>query len=103
MVLKVASLGITVEIQNNPYSFYDYKGLDVYVALDGSSSYRANSLSCLCGNLDGNPNNDPPPSATGWTACEVASNASVFAASLKCKRRSESETKKSTDTLVLPS
>ena len=86
MVLKVASLGITVAIDNVPYSSFAYKGLNVYVSLAGSTHYRVNSLSCLCGNLDGNQYNDDPPSSMGWPACEVASNASVFPPSLSCKR-----------------
>jgi len=82
VVLTVVSLGITVQIDNVPYWFFAYKGLNVYVSLAGSTPYRADSLSCLCGNLDGNSYNDQPPSSTGWPACEVAANASVFPPSL---------------------
>ena len=86
MVLKVASLGITVAIDNVPTRSFAYRGLNVYVSLAGSTHYRVNSLSCLCGNLDGNPYNDNPPSSTAWPDCAVASNASVFPPSLSCKR-----------------
>ena len=85
MILKVASLGIMVQIDNLPYSFYASKGLDVFVALDGLSSWPVNSLSCLCGNLDGYAQNDRPPHATDWPACEVAANVSAFSPSLKGK------------------
>jgi len=85
VILKVASLGIMVQIDNLPYSFFASKGLDVFVALDGLSSWPVNSLSCLCGNLDGYAQNDRPPYTTDWPACEVAANVSAFSPSLKGK------------------
>jgi hypothetical protein len=85
VILKVASVGIMVQIDNLPYSFYASKGLDVFVALDGLSSWPVNSLSCLCGNLDGYAHNDRPPYTTDWPACAVAANVSAFSPSLKGK------------------
>jgi hypothetical protein len=47
------------------------KGLHIYVALKGGSSWKYGSLSGLCGNLDGNAWNDSPPALRSWPAMRV--------------------------------
>ena len=51
---------------------YNEKGLNVYVALKGGSSWRFRSLSGLCGNLDGNAWNDSPLALRSWPAIHVS-------------------------------
>ena len=73
-------MGVTVQLENLPYNFYSYKGLNVYVALAGSSSWAVDSLSCLCGNLDGIAYNDQPPFLSAFPDCKISANASAFSA-----------------------
>ncbi len=80
VTISVVDLGVTVQLEHLPYDFYSYKGLNVYVALAGSSSWAVDSLSCLCGNLDGNPDNDQPPYLSVFPDCKISANVSAFSA-----------------------
>ena len=48
------------------------KGLNIFVALKGGSSWKYKSLSGLCGNLDGNASNDSPPALRSWSAIQLS-------------------------------
>jgi hypothetical protein len=76
--LDFKNKGILVRVftwaaQSHCWSHSCRKGLNVYIALKGGSSWKYRSLSGLCGNLDGNAGNDSPPALRSWPSIQVSS------------------------------
>jgi hypothetical protein len=76
--VSVTKLGLVVQAKHLKYSFYDYNGMNIYVALQQGSSWPVGSLSCLCGNLDRNSWNDSPDALRSWPKCQISKNSTFF-------------------------